>query len=623
MWLGLFLIPSYRSFVCRAALIFLAVLHFSTPVLCQDQRLADSLQQVYQEGEYEGEALLKLLYEIAFNQPDPERKLQYTDLLLMEADAAGSEEYLFNGYLQRGNALTYTGDLSEALESYFNAEALAQKWKSLPDLGRTYVAVAGVYSAMGNHNNTILYYTRAIEMLKNSGDSRNYAAALANLGDEYSLKLSKPDTALVLFRESEAIFEELNDKAGIANTLGNIGLAYAVKGDNETAEENISRAIGMLEELGDYYPISVYLTYISDIYAGQDNWEQAFAYAFRSLDLAKQYGLKEQIADANLKLSELYEKTGRKDISLEYYKTYVSLRDSVMNITAVQEMADLRTNFEVAQKQGEVDLLNQQKRTQRIIVFAVALALFLIGLLAFGLYRRNRYIKATNEIIEQEMNKSDTLLRNILPVTTAEELKLSGKVRAKKIDSVTVMFTDFKGFTRHSENLGPEVLVDTVDYYFSKFDTIIEKYGLEKIKTMGDSYMCAGGLPHPIDRHAQKMVQAAFEIVDFVIKTKEEAVDKEVRFDVRIGINTGTVVAGVVGTNKFAYDIWGDTVNIAARMESNSEPGKINVSENTYLLIKDEFECEYRGEIDVKNKGMMKMYFVKGPKGKRQATANV
>lgn len=599
------------------------VLFLPNAAFCQDQRLADSLERIYTDGAYEGEERLTLLYEIAFNQPDPVRKLHYTEILIREADAAGSEEYLFNGYLQKGNALVYTGDLSEALESYFKGEALAQKWKSLPDLGRTYVAIAGVYSSMGNLQNTILYYNRAIEMLKDSGDSRNYAAALANLGDEYNEKLSKPDSALILFRQSEKIFEELNDKTGIANNLGNIGMAYAKKGDYETAEENISKAIVMLEELGDYYPISVYLTYMSDIYAAQDNWEAAFAYAFRSLDLAKQYGLKEQIADANLKLSELYEKTGQKDISLEYYKTYVSLRDSVMNITTVQEMADLRTNFEVAQKQGEVDLLNQQKRTQRIIVFAVALALVLIAVLAFGLYRRNRYIKATNEIIEQEMTKSDTLLRNILPATTAEELKLSGKVRAKKIDSVTVMFTDFKGFTRHSENLGPEVLVDTVDYYFSKFDTIIEKYDLEKIKTMGDSYMCAGGLPHTIDRHAHKMVQAAFEIVDFVIKTKEEAVDKEVRFDVRIGINTGTVVAGVVGTNKFAYDIWGDTVNIAARMESNSEPGKINVSENTYLLIKDDFECEYRGEIDVKNKGMMKMYFVKGPNLQRSPPANV
>ena len=177
------------------------------------------------------------------------------------------------------------------------------------------------------------------------------------------------------------------------------------------------------------------------------------------------------------------------------------------------------------------------------------------------------------------------------------------------------MFTDFKSFTKYSENLSPETLVETVDFYFSKFDEIIKKYGLEKIKTIGDAYMCAGGLPFPIEDHAQNMIRAAFEIVEFVDTTKK---NKEVEkiFDIRIGINTGPVVAGVVGSTKFAYDIWGDTVNVASRMETNSLAGKINVSENTYQLIKDVFQCEYRGEIDVKNKGMMKMYFVNGLKDK-------
>jgi len=199
---------------------------------------------------------------------------------------------------------------------------------------------------------------------------------------------------------------------------------------------------------------------------------------------------------------------------------------------------------------------------------------------------------------------------NILPEETAEELKQNGKVQAKKFDSVTVLFTDFEGFTNFAENLSPEKLVESVDFYFSKFDEIMEKYDLEKIKTVGDSYMCAGGLPFPTEDHAQKMVQAGFEIAAFVKEAKKTNDKDQTRFDIRIGINTGPVVAGVVGTKKFSYDIWGDTVNIASRMESNSEPGKINISENTYELIKDTFDCEYRGKIKAKNRGMMKMYFV-------------
>ena len=189
-------------------------------------------------------------------------------------------------------------------------------------------------------------------------------------------------------------------------------------------------------------------------------------------------------------------------------------------------------------------------------------------------------------------------------------------MQAKKFDAITVLFTDFQAFTRYSQKLSPRALVKTVDFYFSSFDKIIEKYGLEKIKTIGDAYMCAGGLPFETNDHALKVVLAAFEITQFMEKAKNLNEEDIAHFDVRIGINTGPVVAGVVGTKKFAYDIWGDTVNVASRMETNSQAGKINVSENTYQLIKNTFHCEYRGEIDVKNKGMMKMYFVNDLKNK-------
>ena len=187
-------------------------------------------------------------------------------------------------------------------------------------------------------------------------------------------------------------------------------------------------------------------------------------------------------------------------------------------------------------------------------------------------------------------------------------------MEAKKFESVTVLFTDFKGFTRYSQNLTPEQLVQSVDYYFSEFDKIIERHGLEKIKTIGDAYMCAGGLPFPSSDHPKRMVEAAFEIARFIEQTKNSEQNGVAHFDIRIGINTGPVVAGVVGTKKFAYDIWGDTVNVASRMESNSEPGRINISEFTYELVKDHFECSFRGEIDVKNKGMMRMFFVESAK---------
>ena len=398
-------------------------------------------------------------------------------------------------------------------------------------------------------------------------------------------------------------------------------MVYAEQGKDKLAEANINEAISLLEELQNYYPISVYLTYMADIYAKKGKLKNSIAFADRSLKLATQYGLKEQISDANLKLSELYEKDLNFKKAYSYYQDHIKFRDSVTNLGAVQQMADLRTDYEVAQKQTELDLLakqqeselalfTQKQRTQKAIVIASGVASFLIILLAFGLYRRNKFIKRTSEIIEKEKNRSDELLLNILPEEIAKELKNQGKVISSRFESVSVLFTDFKDFTGYSENVSPEILVESVDYYFSKFDEIMDKYHLEKIKTVGDSYMCAGGLPFPTTDHAFKTVMAGIEIAEFVEKNREPSNSKMIPFEVRIGINSGPVVAGVVGKKKFAYDIWGDTVNIASRMESNSEPGCINISENTYNLIKEHFNCRYRGEIAVKNKGMMKMFYV-------------
>jgi adenylate cyclase len=212
-----------------------------------------------------------------------------------------------------------------------------------------------------------------------------------------------------------------------------------------------------------------------------------------------------------------------------------------------------------------------------------------------------------------EKKKSDDLLLNILPAETAEELKSNGTSLAKNYELVTVMFTDFKNFTLASENMSAEALVGEINFCYSAFDTIISKFNLEKIKTIGDSYMCAGGLPVANITNATDTVKAAIEIQDFMNMEKaKRSSEGKPFFEIRIGIHTGPVVAGIVGIKKFAYDIWGDTVNIASRMESKGETGKINISGSTFEKIKNEFNCIHRGKIEAKNKGMIDMYFVEG-----------
>lgn len=249
---------------------------------------------------------------------------------------------------------------------------------------------------------------------------------------------------------------------------------------------------------------------------------------------------------------------------------------------------------------------------------------FVVGISAtiFLIWRNNKKLilrarmlqqevkKATHTIIK-EKNKSDELLLNILPADVAEELKETGAAEAKYMESVTVLFTDFKGFTEYSEKLSAEKLVAEINACFSAFDIIMQKYNIEKIKTIGDAYMAAGGLPKANNTHAFDVINAAFEIQHFMAKHKAEKQAKgELFFDIRIGIHTGPVVAGIVGVKKYAYDIWGDTVNTASRMESNSEVGKINISKSTYDIVHEHYNCIHRGKISAKGKGEIDMYFV-------------
>ena len=228
---------------------------------------------------------------------------------------------------------------------------------------------------------------------------------------------------------------------------------------------------------------------------------------------------------------------------------------------------------------------------------------------------RTAEVVAQKNEAEKQRRRSDELLLNILPEEVAEELKITGSSSSKGFEEVTVLFTDFKNFSKHSEKMNAKQLVDEINYCYSAFDRIISKFGIEKIKTIGDSYMCAGGLPVEKKSNPVDTVMAALAIRDFMIEEREKrkAMGKTF-FEIRIGLHTGPVVAGIVGIKKFAYDIWGDTVNIASRMESSGEEGKVNISGTTYEIVKEKFNCTHRGMIEAKNKGMIDMYFVDGLK---------
>lgn len=218
-----------------------------------------------------------------------------------------------------------------------------------------------------------------------------------------------------------------------------------------------------------------------------------------------------------------------------------------------------------------------------------------------------------NSEIAKEKKKVDDLLLNILPSETADELKRWGVSPARSYDCVTVMFTDFRGFTQISEKLAPQRIVSELDLCFRAFDDIVGRYQIEKIKTIGDSYLCVGGMPKINQTHARDVVGAALEMQKYMEVLKlEKRKHGEPYFEMRIGIHTGPVVAGIVGVKKFAFDLWGDTVNTASRMETTCEVGKVNISGTTWELVKNHFQCKHRGKVPAKNKGEIDMYFVEG-----------
>ncbi len=226
-----------------------------------------------------------------------------------------------------------------------------------------------------------------------------------------------------------------------------------------------------------------------------------------------------------------------------------------------------------------------------------------------------RDLEAARATLEEQKARSDRLLLNILPEAIAEELKDNNRVVPRYYDMATILFTDFAGFTKLAENMPPKALVDQLDQYFSAFDEIAERHRLEMLKTIGDSYMCVGGVPDTNRSHVVDSCLAALEMQAYMANANQQREKLRLPpWQLRIGLHAGPVMAGVVGRRKFSFDVWGDAVNVAARMVSSGEAGRINVSDSVFNRLKDLFDFEHRGSIEVKSKGGLDMLFVTGIK---------
>jgi adenylate cyclase len=323
----------------------------------------------------------------------------------------------------------------------------------------------------------------------------------------------------------------------------------------------------------------------------------------------------EQFKNQQLKVKEI-----KNLLSIKTQKNALSELDKIkqqqVSQLELEKLANLKKDERLLLDQKNNEILDYKIKEGEAFTKNLYYALFGLVLLAimFGFFyinvkRKNTKIDRQRVIIAREKEKSEQLLLNIIPASIAEELKETGKSVPKYYKEVSVLFTGFAGFTQIAETLSPVELVNKLDEVFLEFDSIGERNGLNRIKTIGDAYMSAAGIPEENENHAQNAVQAAIEMRDFITEFNSNIDDSEPKWNMRIGVNTGPIVAGVVGQKKFAYDIWGDAVNIASRMESSGEIGKVNISESTHEIVKSKFSLEYRGKIKAKNKGSIDMYF--------------
>lgn len=523
-------------------------------------------------------------------------------------------------YANMGIALHNIGNTKQGLEYLLKARAILAGRKDNVALANLEHLLAGVYFKSNDLYNAISHNNIAIELAKETKQASVLAEAYKTAADLYH--------ELYDFEKAFEFYKNY------------LNLVDSVRIEEQVRQQRLNQQRSLLSEAEGQIKYLIARQNYKDLELGQVRFERErlellnknlelesrqkedkilLYQAQKDVDQSKQRELTNEAyrARQDLLLAAKALENEKKDrviTELTRQDEIDRTRRMVDSTSRAQEVAILRKDKDIA------DLRLGQQDTFRQFVYGLgALLLVILGLLAIGwafarrtnnrLNKQNRKIQAQNLEIAEERHKSDRLLRNVLPEEIAQELKTKGYATPRYYDSVTVVFTDFVNFTRLSANLAPEALVNELDECFLAFDEICEKHGLEKIKTIGDAYMCAGGIPIPNDTHPTDAVAAASEMLHW-LQNRNQGNAYAIFQEMRIGVHTGPVVAGVIGKNKFAYDIWGDAVNVAARLEQHGESNKINISTQTADAIKHQYKVSHRGVKEVYNKDPMDMFFI-------------
>ncbi len=530
----------------------------------------------------------------------------------LEAFAKGNDKGAqANMYSNIGAVYLNQGADAQALEYNLKSLKLAEE---IGDTARMINALSNVASTYYNKKDPIAlnYLLKVLPMIESTGDTYQYVVVTGNIGEVY-YDLNEKTKALEFYNRSiKAAGQDFSSSFPL-NGLGKLNLK---EGKADLALDYHTRAMENAKKFDDNLELSRSYRNLANCYKAKGNMAMAIKYLDEAKSLAeKMDDVKPELKFLYESMSELYAAKGDYGNAYRYRTLYSSLKDSLYNIETKKQLNQLQFDFELSKKEAELSLKEERLKSERQARFGITLTLGVLLVGAIIIYRNYLQMAKINKILDKQKEEIESLLLNILPKEVAEELKLNGTSQPRQFEEVSVLFTDFVGFTNIADKVNADNLVEDLNECFIAFDGIIEKYGLEKIKTIGDSYMCAGNLPSSVPDHPYKIIKAAIEMKEFLIKwNHQRQLEGKPVWEVRMGVHTGPVVAGVVGKKKYAYDIWGSTVNIASRMESACLPGKVNISESTFEKVKDRFDCVYRGKLNAKNVGELDMYFVEAEK---------
>jgi class 3 adenylate cyclase/lipopolysaccharide biosynthesis regulator YciM len=595
-------------------------------------------------------------WEIKFNEP--EKAMAETDSALKLALGKEIPE-LIETYKIRGVVNLLTGKNIEAIQEFTEALRLANLYTDSLAIGKIKNNLGTVYRQLANYKEAVRYSYESLQIMESLNNNEGMIAAYSNLGNVYSAQENyskaiefyeraiglseknkntsinnlaslksdlaaaykndnKPQKSIQYFNEALTLFTKENNVIGLNNQMVNLGAVYIDLRDFNKAEEYLNKGLAGKSEIGDEQGIAQIYFNLGELNRLKKMNAEAKKFYIQSLQLATE---NENLHDQLLAvggLANVEEASGNYKSALAWQQKYQLYKDSLNNASTYDQISTFQTLYETERRDKEITLLNKEKEVQELSIRRKNLMqLFWITcFLAAVVFSIVFFIQRKR--IAKEKKSSENLLLNILPAHVANELKTHGKASSRPFEQATVLFTDFCDFTKISEKLSPEQLVDELHEYFTAFDALTVKHNIEKIKTIGDAYMAVGGLQGDFRDAARRVVCSALDLQAFMEAQKRtKAAQNKPFFEIRIGIHTGPLVAGIVGTHKFQYDVWGDTVNTASRLESAGERGKINISENTWLLVQDYFTSEPRGNIQTKGKGPLTMYFITEEKSKK------